>query len=304
MAPRKLPPNVERWRDRHGHSRVYFREGKGPRVSLPAEIGSPEFQAAYRAAMLGLPVEKTEKGRVVLPGTVGALVASYMASAAYVRLRATTKIGYARRLASIQDKHGHRSISGLSRERIALAFLQPLADRPGEALSILKLLRILVRHAIERGWLKHDPTLGLKRPKIGEIRAWTDEEIARFEARWPVGTKQRLAFALMLFTGQRRSDVHRMSWEDDRIRAIRVVQQKTGERLAIAVHSELRKILDDAPREHKTILATAYGAPFTVAGFSQFMREAITAAGLPLECQPHGLRKAAGRRLAEAGCSA
>jgi integrase len=34
------------------------------------------------------------------------------------------------------------------------------------------------------------------------------------------------------------------------------------------------------------------------------MRNAITAAGLPLECQPHGLRKAAGRRLAEAGCSA
>ena len=30
---------------------------------------------------------------------------------------------------------------------------------------------------------------------------------------------------------------------------------------------------------------------------------AIKGAGLPLDCQPHGLRKAAGRRLAEAGCS-
>jgi len=34
------------------------------------------------------------------------------------------------------------------------------------------------------------------------------------------------------------------------------------------------------------------------------MRDAITEAGLPLECQAHGLRKAAGRRLAEAGCTA
>src|SRR5258705_9644309 len=34
------------------------------------------------------------------------------------------------------------------------------------------------------------------------------------------------------------------------------------------------------------------------------LRDAITAAGLPLDCQPHGLRKAAGRRLAEAGCTA
>jgi enterobacteria phage integrase len=40
-----------------------------------------------------------------------------------------------------------------------------------------------------------------------------------------------------------------------------------------------------------------------VDGFSGFMRDAITAAGLPLDCQPHGLRKAAGRRLAEAGCT-
>jgi integrase len=53
-----------------------------------------------------------------------------------------------------------------------------------------------------------------------------------------------------------------------------------------------------------TIINTEYGKPFTVDGFSQWMRAAITAAGLPLECQPHGLRKAAGRRLAEAGCTA
>ena len=39
-------------------------------------------------------------------------------------------------------------------------------------------------------------------------------------------------------------------------------------------------------------------------GFGQWMRDAISAAGLPLDCRPHGLRKAAGRRLAEAGCSA
>jgi site-specific recombinase XerD len=59
-----------------------------------------------------------------------------------------------------------------------------------------------------------------------------------------------------------------------------------------------------ANRDHVTIINTEYGKPFTVDGFSQWMRAAITAADLPLECQPHGLRKAAGRRLAEAGCSA
>jgi site-specific recombinase XerD len=53
-----------------------------------------------------------------------------------------------------------------------------------------------------------------------------------------------------------------------------------------------------------TLLNTQRGRPFTVGGFGEWIRDAITAAGLPLECQPHGLRKAAGRRLAEAGCTA
>ena len=84
---------------------------------------------------------------------------------------------------------------------------------------------------------------------------------------------------------------------------IRVVQQKTGAKLTIPLHADLRAILTETKRKHVAILTTEYGRAFTVDGFSGFMRDAIKAAGLPLECQPHGLRKAAGRRLAEAGCS-
>ncbi len=39
-------------------------------------------------------------------------------------------------------------------------------------------------------------------------------------------------------------------------------------------------------------------------GFGNMMSNAIDEAGLPSRCKPHGLRKAAARRLAEAGCSA
>ena len=148
----------------------------------------------------------------------------------------------------------------------------------------------------------HDPSLGIKRPKTQEIRSWTEAEIATFENHWLIGTKQRLAFALQLYTGQRRSDVHRMTWTDVNGESIRVVQQKTGRKLAISLHHRLLTILAATERKHVTIINTEYGKPYTVAGFSQWMRDAITAAGLPLECQPHGLRKAAGRRLAEAGC--
>ena len=301
--PRKLPPFVECWRDRHGKLRVYFRKAKGRRVPLPASIGSDGFNAAYQAALSGQLQPACKRESRPAPGTIAALIVSYIWSAAYIGLRVTTKAGYASRIEALRVQHGHRTVAGLTRERIVTGILQAYADRPGAALSMLKILRILIRHAINIGWLKHDPSLGIKRPKTGEIRSWTDAEIATFEARWPIGTKQRLAFALLLYTGQRRSDVHQMTWADVTGPSIRVVQQKTGRKLAIPLHHELVAVLATTDRNHLTIVNTELGQPFTVDGFSQWMRHAITEAGLPLECQPHGLRKAAGRRLAEAGCT-
>jgi enterobacteria phage integrase len=302
--PRKLPPFVERWRDRHGRVRTYGRpDRKGPRIPLPA-FGTDEFKAAYGQMLAGQLTPTRKREARPAPDTVAALIISYQRSASYVGLRNTTKAGYASRIEALRTEHGHRTVAGLSRERIITGILQPYADRPGAALSILKMLRVLIRHAIDLGWLKHDPSLGIRRPKTQEIRSWTDAEIATFEKRWPIGTKQRLAFALMLYTGQRRSDVHRMTWSDVSDTAIRVVQQKTGRKLAIPLHGELLAVLATTERDHVTIINTGYGRPFTVDGFSQWMRRAIAEAGLPIVCQPHGLRKAAGRRLAEAGCTA
>jgi enterobacteria phage integrase len=301
---RKLPPFVECWRDRHGKLRAYFRRGRGSRIPLPARVGSDEFDAAYYAALTGQLVAGRHKHVKPASGTIGALIASYMRSSAYLGLRETTKVGYASRIDALRTKHGHRTVAGLTRQRIVSGILQPYADRPGAGFAILKMLRVLIRHGIDLGWLNHDPSIGIKRPKTQEIRSWTDVEIEAFEQHWPMGTKQRLAFALMLYTGQRRSDVHRMTWADVSEGTIRVVQQKTGHKLTIPLHRDLLAVLAVANRDHVTIINTEYGKPFTVDGFSQWIRDAITAAGLPLETQPHGLRKAAGRRLAEAGCTA
>jgi integrase len=95
-----------------------------------------------------------------------------------------------------------------------------------------------------------------------------------------------------------------MTWADIDDGRIRVVQQKTGAKLEIRIHHELAQVLAKTDRDHVTILNTAYGRPFSVDGFSGFMRDAIKGADLPLDAQPHGLRKTAGRRLAEAGATA
>jgi integrase len=169
---------------------------------------------------------------------------------------------------------------------------------------LLKRLRTLVRYAMALGWIDRDPTAGAKAYRSKEIHTWNEEEIATFEKRWPEGSRERLAFALLLYTGQRGSDVHRMLWVDYVGDTIRVAQQKTKTKLTIPIHENLEDLLDAANRDHATIVVTAYKKPFSVKGFGNMMSDAIREAGLPQRCKPHGLRKAAARRLAEAGCSA
>ena len=116
--------------------------------------------------------------------------------------------GYNSRLEAIRIENGHRTVAGLSKERIE-GILKPYANRPGAALDTLKKLRILIQHAmgLQKGdplKLTQDPSVGIKRPEIGEFRAWTDAECAAYEKRWPVGTKQRTAYAVMLYVGAAR----------------------------------------------------------------------------------------------------
>ena len=304
MMPRKLPPHVERNRVK-GKNYFSFRIGKGPRIRLPDDPTTQEFRDAYAAAMAGdtkeRPSPKKDK-----PGTIGALVTSYKASAAYTGLGDGSKAGYTSRLEQIRKDHGHRAVAGLTQDRIQEFILDPLLKKKhkGAALDTLKKLRILIRHAIAKKWLKADASIGISRPQGKEIRAWTDAEMAAFETRGPIGTKQRTAYALMLNMGTARIDTHTITWSQvDNGACYR--RRKTGVAVDMAVSDDLQRALAAMPRKGDYVLPTEWGKTFTVDGFSGFMRDAISAAGIKdLTCRPHGLRKTLGRMLADAGCSA
>jgi enterobacteria phage integrase len=299
--PRKLPPNVERNQVK-GHTYLSFRLGKGPRIRLPEDPTSQEFRDAYAAA---LAVPTATKPKQDPADSIGALIASYITSGAFKALGEISKAGYMSRLEAIRVEHGHRAVAGLTKERIQTFILDPLVDRPGAGLDTLKKLRILIRFAmgLKPPWLSNDPSIGIKRPKGKEIRSWTDAELATYERRWPIGKKQRTAYALMLNMGTARVDTHLLTWNqvDD---GATYTRHKTGVAVDMKIADDLRKALEATPRNHVCVITTAYGKPFTVDGFSGFMRDAIRAAGLPLGCQPHGLRKTLGRMLADAGNTA
>jgi enterobacteria phage integrase len=271
---------------------------------LPNDPDSIEFKAAYANALTGETGEARSPVKRDAPGTIGALIVSYKSIGTFTDLRATSKKGYTTRLETIRVEHGHRTVTGMTAEHIKEKILTPLADRPGAQLDTLKKLRILVQHAIGLRWLKSDPTAGIKRPKTKEIRAWTDAELAAFEGRWPIGTKQRTAYELMRNVGTARADVHGITWAQIDIDGVGYKRSKTGVVVDSEMPDELRVALDATPREHVTIINTEFGRPFSVNGFSGFMRDAMTAAGLPMDCKPHGLRKTLGREMADAGATA
>jgi integrase len=140
------------------------------------------------------------------------------------------------------------------------------------------------------------------RVKSDGFHSWTEDEIARFEACHPIGSRARLAFALLLYTGQRRSDVIRMGPQHIRDGLIRVKQVKTGAELLLPVVPQLQEIIAASSIGQMIFLMTQYGRPFGDDGFGHWFRAECIKAGLP-HCSAHGLRKACARRLADAGCS-
>jgi len=299
----KLPKYVQHWVDeRDGRAYYYLRRRGFPRVRLPGLPWSPSFMAAYEAAMSGARTA-IGAGRVK-PGSVAAVIAEYLDSQTFF----TSKSAGTQRmrrgiLERFRAAYGERPMALLPAEWIeALLDAKP----PHAARSWLMTLRSLCQFAIKRGCLRADPTRDIKLRAIkGDgFHTWTEDEIAQFESHHPVGSKPRLALALLLYTGQRRSDAVRMGRQHIKDGVLTVKQEKTGATLAIPVHPHLQTVFDATPSEHLTFLVTTTGKPYGGNAFTEQFRNWCDAAGLPQRCKPHGLRKAACRRLAEAGCSA
>jgi len=293
------------YKDRHSKVRHYFRRNGFKNVSLPGLPGSDEFMDAYRAALKGETNTQINIGASrTKPGTINALTVAYFNSPEFQKLAPSTKQTYRGIIENFRRKHGDKQVATLKREHIK-KMRDAKSETPSAANNWLRMVRMLMQLAIEEGFRGDDPTVGVKFLKVrsGGFHTWTEDEIAKYEARHPVGTKARLAFALLLYTAQRRGDVVRMGLQHIKDGILSIKQQKTGMLVEVPVHPELKAILDKTPSGHLTIVTTQYGKPFTPPGFTNWFRDRCNEAGLPKGCPPHGLRKAAAVRLAEAGCT-
>ena len=300
-------PYVQRFKDRHGHVRHYLRRPGCKRVKLPGAKGSPEFMAAYGSVE---PVAPAGAGAAPLAGTVAALLVAFYAGADFKALQEDTRRNYRFIYERFRAKYGHLPVKRITRKNV-VDMLDLMSDTPGAARNFRKRLSKLMDFAVEREWIETNPCREVKAPKSpgAGFMPWSDDDITAFEKTHAAGSRERRALYLLLYTGQRRSDIPEMG--PDRVKTGKImVSQFKGRNskrgpvmLAIPMHPRLKAELALAPASDPTYLRTARGKTFSHAGFTNWFVDAAKLAGLK-GLSPHGLRKASARRLAEAGCSA
>jgi integrase len=298
-----LPKHCSWNPDRHGTRRVRFRKS-GFSTYLTGIPWSEDFMRQYAAALEGVTVQTTNVGASrTLPGSVNALIVSYYRSPEFRGLKASTATVRKNIIEAFRREHGDKPLVRLERDHIK-NIIGAKADTPEAANNLLKTLRLLLNYAVDVGMIASNPAIGVKRFKSRSegFHTWSEGEVAQFEAAYPIGTQERLAFALLVYTAQRVADVARMGWQHVRSDRIAVRQEKTDAPLLLSIHPELAHVLASVPRNNLTFLVTGHGAAFSAGGLSNWFGKACRAAGL-VRCTAHGLRKAACKRMADAGCT-
>lgn len=297
MATIKLK-HVERFKDRYGKIRYYYREAKGKRIALRGEPGTESFNQSYAvAAKSYVSITHSQEG------TFNALAEKYFVSTAFLNQRPISQYTTRNVLNRFLAEHGHRQVKQMKRSDVE-KLISLKAATPAAANTLLKKLRLLLKLAVRLDWIAFSPAMEIDKFKEGTYHTWTEKEIAKFEKRWPLGCRERVAFDLHLYTGQRRADICGMTDENVlRGNRIEVKQGKTGKELIIPMHPNLVQSLRMWKGPGKAIISKPDGDRYTVESYGNLMADAIDSAKLPARCVLHGLRKAAARRLAEAGCS-
>jgi integrase len=319
---------VRHYRSRHGAPIWELRPPVGcgglKNIRLRGKPGSREFDQAYDEAMERVAAARGNGAgeKRARPGSIAKLIGDYYASGPFLVTDEKTKISYKSTFDPLRQKFGNILVSGIDRRSIEKLMADKVAT-PTSANLLLRHINMLMKIAIIEGYRPDNPALGIKPYEYDKSghHTWTEEEIAAFEKYHALGSKARLALALMLFTGCRREDVVRfgpgnLHKNNNGRLCLTYVQAKNEHRkpvtVTIPVADELRQAIEATRspgivvqlREPKTFLLNENGASWPADGHSfgnWFLRQIRSALGDKTECSPHGLRKAICRRLVRLG---
>jgi integrase len=302
--PSPRPPHLHRECTRHGKVVWYVRAGgssRGPRVKLHAAFGTADFWAEYQAALASAPRRKPEGPH---EGTVGWLLERYRETTAWSNLSLATRRQRENIFVHVLETAGKEPFAKITTASL-MAGRDRRANTASQARHFLDAMRGLFRWAAKARLVKVDPTIGVDnppRPKTGGFEVWSEDDVATYEKRWPIGTRQRVWLDVLVYTGLRRGDAVRFGRQHIRNGVGTIKTEKTDTEVTLPILPVLAETFKAGPCGGLTFIAGESGNPLTKESFGNLFRKACRAAGLQRR-SAHGLRKAAATRAANAGAT-
>jgi integrase len=299
--PRPRPPHLLREVSRWGTVRWVVRIGHGPRIPMPGEYGSPDFMAAYHAAVAGEVV--VPKRPQVDEKSLLWLVERWRASSAWAERKPATRRQRLNILKHVLKTSGDKPFKSINSAHI-IAGRERRARTPAQANNFLKVMRALFKWAVKNSFVTVNPVRdvdALAEPKNGGFPAWTQDDVDAYRARWPIGSRERLAFELLIALGHRRGDAASLGRQHlvNGGSAVKIRTEKNNRTVVRALTPEAVEAIKACPAKGLAFVAKADGGAMTKESFGNWFGESARAAGVKKNA--HGLRKYAATALTYAG---
>lgn len=280
----------------YGYFDTGQKDDRGKRIHAPlGNMSAPDFTARY-AAMLG---HRARRSQIRSEMTVPRMLDLYQKSEKYRTKAASTKKVYDLYIGEFAKKLPTAPAAEIEQKDVTL-FLDDMADRPAAANLALGAISAFFSWGRKRGYAKINPCENIDVMEMGEHHPWPEWLLK--EGLTAKEDRVRFGVNLLYYTAQRITDVCNMRWGDINDDAVVVTQQKTGTRLVIPLHEDLRKVLATIPRKGISILTRFDGMHLSAnslrAAIKKFVSERTKESFVP-----HGLRKNAVIALLENECS-
>lgn len=296
--PRPRFPNLHR-QIANGRTVWYVRKGKGPRTRIRAAYGSPEFRAEYDAAIAGTPISERGKPSVA---SLAWLWMRYRESTDWKSLSMATRRQRENIMKHVINANGDLAYADVTKKKIVEG-RDRRSDTPAMARHFVNAMRKLFDWAVEADYVKENPAdrVSAPKPKTNGHPVWTVDEIRLFIKKWPVGTRERLAFDLVFCTGLRRGDIVKLGRQHVGNGVISFNTGKTGTPVKFPMLSPLAKSIEATPSNNLTFFVSEFGNPMTKESFGNWFGKVCKKTGV--KGTAHGVRKALSTLLAEHGAT-
>jgi len=156
--PRPRPPYLHPSRSRHGKQVWYVRVGaRGRKIRIREKYGTPEFDAAYRAAVSAGGERPIVKPAAASGGTLGWLWMLYRQTGAWTGLKAPTRKQRENIMRHVLETAGEQPLSAIGKTEI-IDGIDRRAATPFQAKNFLTTMRGLFEWAFSKNLVSVDPT--------------------------------------------------------------------------------------------------------------------------------------------------